>query len=197
MKEVNAGHHTFFSRQDCTPGLTVHFIATLKPGDTSCAKDTSTLSYPAVGRFPKVAGDARPAMVRAGSGDASTPEDRKVATVATAAVTDALRRGFIQSGPGEGPGLRGGTFKLSFGDSSATADLVKARFAKDVAVSGSADYGFASQAIDATVTVDGPGAEDGTLHITGIWFGFEVPTTVLKIDGTLGGRTVALKVPAS
>jgi pimeloyl-ACP methyl ester carboxylesterase len=197
VKVLNAGHHTFFSRQDCAPGLAVHFIATLKPGDTSCAKDTSTLSFPAIGRFAKTAADARQGTVQAGSGDASTADDRKVATVATAAVTDAFRRGFIQSGPFKGPGLRGGTFKLSFGNSSATADLTKARFAKDVAVSGSADYGFASQAIDGTVTVFGPGAEDGALHITGVWFGYGVPTTVLKVEGTLGGRTVALKVPAS
>ena len=197
MKVADAAHHTFFSRQDCTPALTVHFIAKLKPGDTSCAKDTSTLSYPGLGRFPVTAADARPATVQTGGGDASVPDDRKVATVAAAAVTDAFRRGFIQSSPGKGRGLRGGTFELSFGSSSASIDLTKARFAEDVAVTGSAEYGFASQAIDGTVTVHGPGGEDGTLHISGVWFGFGVPTTVLKVEGTLGGRNVALKVPAS
>jgi hypothetical protein len=47
------------------------------------------------------------------------------------------------------------------------------------------------------VTVNGPGVEDGNLHVTGVWFGFGVPNTVLKIHGTLDARHVALHVPAS
>lgn len=89
-----------------------------------------------------------------------------------------------------------GTFKVSFGDTAATLGISDARFARDVAVSGRADYGFESQAIDGSVTVDGPGAEDGKIDISGVWFGFGPPIKVFKIDGTIGGRTVALTVPA-
>jgi hypothetical protein len=43
--------------------------------------------------------------------------------------------------------------------------------------------------------VDGPGGEDGTLNVTGIWF--DVGATTLQITGDLGGRKVALFVPAT
>jgi pimeloyl-ACP methyl ester carboxylesterase len=197
---ANAGHHTatpLSGRFECSDAIIVHFIAKLRPGDTSCAPDANAVSYPGVGRFPLTADDARPAAVDHGRGDNSTPIDRKVATVATAAITDAFRRGFLQSEPVPGSGLRGGTFSINFGDAKATVQLSSARFAKDVAVSGSADYGYQSQAIDATVTIDGPKGEDGSLHVTGVWFGFGVPNTVLRIRGALCGRHVALRVPAT
>jgi hypothetical protein len=112
-------------------------------------------------------------------------------------MTDAFRRTFLQFEPSRGVGLRGGTFTPTFGNEDASVQLTNARFARDVAVSGTGVYGFESQAIDATVTVDGPGAEDGTLHVKGVWFGFGPPTTVLRIRGSLAGRRVALRVPAS
>ena len=195
---ANSGHHTATNtRSDCADPIIVHFIAKLRPGDTSCARVANAVSFPGVGRFALIADDARPAAVNQGDGDHSTPADRKVATVATAAITDAFRRSFIQSEQAPGVGLRGGTFSINFGDAKATVQLASARFAKDVAVSGTADYSYESQAIDATVTVDGPGSEDGTLHVTGVWFGFGVPNTVLQIRGSLCGRQVALQVPAT
>ena len=41
----------------------------------------------------------------------------------------------------------------------------------------------------------GPGAEDGSLHLTGVWLNPDA--TTLHIQGTLGGRTVSLSVPAT
>jgi pimeloyl-ACP methyl ester carboxylesterase len=197
---ANSGHQTAGSNRafDCSDPMIVHFIAKLEPGDTSCAKDTQTVSVPAVGRFALTADDARPAGVDPGSGDQSTATDRKVATVATAAVTDALRRAFINCD--SGVGLRGGTFDADcdFEHHILAIRLHHARFAEDVAVSGPAAYDVGpAQAIDGTVRVDGPGDEDGRLRVRGVWFGFGVPTTVLKVSGDLGGRSVALRVPAS
>ncbi len=60
---------------------------------------------------------------------------------------------------GRRAGLRGGTFAIRFGGDWATVELSSARFAKDVAVSGIADYGFGRQAIDATVTGQAANAE--------------------------------------
>lgn len=198
VKIRGAGHHTFFSAMSCADPMIVRFIRKRKPGNTRCArKFPSKNSFPAVGRFPLTAADAREAAVNDGGVDQSTSTDRKVATAASAAITDAFRRTFLQSQTGPGPGLRGGTFTSSFGADSATAQLASARFTTDVAVSGTADYLFQNQAIDATVTVDGPGSEDGNLDVNGVWFGFGIPTTTLDVTGTLHGRSVSLTVPAS
>jgi pimeloyl-ACP methyl ester carboxylesterase len=194
---ANAQHHTLFSSMQCADPIIVNFIAKLRPGDTSCSRDTKRESFPSVGRFARTAADARPAAVDPGHGDQSTRLDRKVATVSAAAVTDAFRRAFLQPNPSTGPGLRSGTFTTSFDDAGASVDLSNARFAMDVGVSGTATYGFSSEVIDAPITVNGPGAEDGTLHIRGIWFGFFHPTTVFRVRGTLDSRHVAVQIPAS
>jgi pimeloyl-ACP methyl ester carboxylesterase len=196
---ANAAHHTATpssGRSHCSDGIVVNFIAKLKPGDTSCARSTGLVSYPAVGRFPLIADDARPAKAAPGGQDHSTRTDRKVATVATAAVTDALRRTFLDFELVTGVGLRGGTFRVVPGQAGLTDKLHGVRFARDVAVSGSAGYPFDTESIDATLAVHGPGAEDGTLHVTGIWFPFFHRTTVLRIGGSIAGRRVALRVPA-
>jgi hypothetical protein len=152
---------------------------------------------PSVGRFAPTAADARRA--RRGAGDHSTRTDRKVATVATAAVTDALRRTFLRGGPGAGVGLRGGTFTddLNAEQTALVETLNGVRFSRDVAVTGVSNYVFDGESIDATISVDGPAGEDGTLHVSGVWFGTSHAATVLEVEGTLGSRSVALRVPAS
>jgi pimeloyl-ACP methyl ester carboxylesterase len=192
----NSGHHVATNiRFECAAGMIVSFIEGFTPGDTSCARDPVS-RFPAVGRFADHAADARQAKVDPGHGDASTALDRRVATVATAAITDAFRRTFASTGE-SGVGLRGGTYDISFLDAGPHLDLHGVRFANDVAVSGGADYPFDTEEIDATVSVDGPGAEDGSLHVNGVWFGFAHPTTTFTVEGTIGGRNVALTVPAS
>jgi hypothetical protein len=54
---------------------------------------------------------------------------------------------------------------------------------------------FDTDAIDAQLTVDGPAAENGSLHLTGVWLNPDA--TTLHIQGTLGGRTVSVSVPAT
>ena len=71
------------------------------------------------------------------------------------------------------------------------------RFTTDVAVSGESSYTWNAQLLEASVTVEGPGAEDGQLQISGVWYGFGVPTTVLQVTGTIGGRQVSVTTPAS
>jgi hypothetical protein len=139
--------------------------------------------------------DSRPA--KPGPGDHSTGSDRKLATAATAAVTDALRRTFLDFELGSGVGLRGGTFTVEPGDTGIANKLNGVRFARDVAVSGTADYTFETESIDATITVHGPDAVDGTLHVTGVWLAALHQASVLKVNGQLGGRSVSLRVPAT
>ncbi len=62
--------------------------------------------WPAVGRFPIFARDARPARVDPAGHNQIGLAERKVVTVALAAATDALQRSII--GGGTGVGLRAG-----------------------------------------------------------------------------------------
>ena len=192
MEIANTGHHTIFSwRSQCAVEIVASFLATLKPGDTSCAAKPD-LAFPAVGRFPLVAKDAVPADV-AGRKDRSSRLDRKVAAVVAAAVTDAFNHGLMT---GEsGVGLRGGSFAIEFGDEGASVDLDAIRFASDVAISGHATRAWETGVIDAQVTVDGPRGEDGTLRVTGAWT--QPGATTLRIDGRIGRRAIALSVPAT
>jgi pimeloyl-ACP methyl ester carboxylesterase len=192
----NSGHHTMVDgRAQCAAFLVAHFIGTLELGAAGCASDPR-FRVPAVGRFPLTAAGARPA--ERARGDRSTTLGRKVAAVVAAAVTDTFRRAILSQGPGSGVGLRGGSFSqdLNAEQNGVLATLAGVRFAGDVAVSGEANYLFEAEALDATITVDGPGAEDGTLHVTGVWFATGHEATRLRITGTLGGRSVALRVPA-
>ena len=123
------------------------------------------------------------------------PADRRVAFVAADTVTDALRRVFTVGGTDHGRGLRGGTVTGEFSQDGLDGALDDARFAEDVGVTGTLLYAFATESIDADVTVDGPGTT-GSLRIQGRWNTFAGDVTVLTIDGTLGGRAVSLSVPA-
>jgi pimeloyl-ACP methyl ester carboxylesterase len=191
---ANTGHHTVFaSPNGCAAGIVQHFLVTSEPGDTSCATNTGS-AYPAVGRFPAVADRARPAVPEAGATDRSRRRDRQVAAVAAAAVTDAYRRTLLSFAPA-GAGLRGGTFEAAFDDTGATVDLSGARFAADVSVTGRASRPWESGAIDATIRGDGSGDHDGNLRVAGVWFAPGAAT--LTIRGTLGGRRVSLRVPAT
>jgi hypothetical protein len=196
---ANSGHLAADgARSDCAVPIIMHFIAELGPGDTSCARNAGAASFPGVGRFARTAKRARPARIAPDSQDRSWRLDRRVARVATGAITDALRRAILQPEPSNGVGLRGGTFDApSFDDAGATVKLHGARFARDVAVTGTDKYLFQTQSIDARVTVDGPRGEDGALQVKGVWFGLGTPTTVLRVRGSLAGRRVALLVPAT
>jgi pimeloyl-ACP methyl ester carboxylesterase len=192
---ANAQHHVFFTAPQCSQPIIVRFLRSGHTGETGCAKrNTDLFSFPGVGRFPLVAADGPAAMPH--GQDASTLADRRVAAVATAAVTDAFRRGFGPAPVETGAGLRGGTFTIAFGN-RAVVRMSGVRWTNDVAVSGRGTYTFPPQRLDATVRVAGPGHEDGHLRIGGVWFGFGVKTTVLDVRGTLDGRHISVTVPGS
>jgi hypothetical protein len=170
---TSSGHHVLFnSRGDCAVELIVNFIKALDPGDTSCAPD-SPIVWAGVAEFPRRAHGAK-----------------QVARVAAATVTDAIRRSFRQDVP-NGVGLRGGTYKGKFGDSGETLRLKRARFARNLAVTGKVEYkGYMT--VDARVRL--AGAFKGRVHVRGLW---AAPgATTLKITGKVNGRKVSLSVPA-
>jgi pimeloyl-ACP methyl ester carboxylesterase len=187
---AGAGHLSLFWSQ-CALNLALGFIETLQLGDTSCAK-TPEIVWSALGRFPPLAADARPAAVDPNGQNQIGLHERKVMTVAVATATDALQRSFI--GSGNGVGLRAGTFSTDYGDGSIwTTTLTNCAFSEDVTVNGTVTWNYYG-AFVADLTLSGSGTAGGTLHIEGTW---QAPGPVgnFNVSGTLGGKQVAVLVP--
>jgi hypothetical protein len=184
-----AGHETVFWTQ-CADNLASQFIETLQVPDTSCASTPETV-WPAVGRFPLYAKDARPAKVDPSGQNQIGLQERKVATVTVATATDALQRSLI--GSGTGVGVRGGTFQTNYGATAWTTTLTGCAFAEDVIVNGTVTWDVFG-ALTADLTVSGSGTAGGTLHVEGTW---QAPGPVgnFTVSGTLGGEQVAVLVP--
>jgi hypothetical protein len=185
---AEAGHVTI-SWTQCASNLTLQFIETLQVGDTSCA-DTPETVWPAVGRFPLLADEARPADINPNGNNQIGLAERRVVTVAVAAATDAMQRSIL--GSGNGVGLRAGTFHTDYGATAWTTTLNDCAFSEDVTVNGTVTWGFFSFVAD--LTVSGSGTAGGTLHVDGTWL---APGAVgnFKITGMLGSQRVAVLVP--
>lgn len=186
-----AGHETA-NFGSCGITLITNFIETLQPGDTSCANTPETV-WPAVGRFPYQAKDARPAAVDPSGVNQAGTRERKTVSVAVATAIDALQRSLINGG--DGVGLRSGTFHTDyFGPTTiTTTTLTNCVFATDVIVNGTILWGY-DGSIVADLDVSGSGTAGGTLHVSGF---FETPGPVgnFSVTGTLGGKQVATLVP--
>jgi len=127
----------------CASRIARRFVKVLDAGDTSCAariKEVRTVDH-----FPGTAADAEAARSRAG--DESRPTERRAAAVAAAMVADAIQRWSINYS-GKSRGLRGGRWSWR-GDDTVEFRFDRARFAADVAVSGSATWERASGAVRA------------------------------------------------
>jgi pimeloyl-ACP methyl ester carboxylesterase len=187
---AEAGHETIVWTQ-CSALLQSQFFETLQVGDTSCTQTPETF-WPALGRFPRVAAEARPAEVDPNGNNQIGEAERKVVTVAVATAVDALKRTTI--GSGNGVGLRAGTFQTSFdADGNQITTLTNCSFAKDVTVNGTVTWGTDLSFV-ADLTVSGSGTTGGTLHVEGTW---QAPGPVgeFKISGTLDDRQVAVLEP--
>ena len=190
VEVTEAGHETITWTQ-CAANLQSQFFETLQVGDTSCTNTPETI-WPALGRFPLVAADARPAEIDPGGGNRVGLQERKVVTVAVATAIDALKRTTI--GSGNGVGLRAGTFQTNVDmNGNQTTSLTDCAFATDVTVNGTLTWG-SDLSFVADLTVSGTGTAGGTLHVEGTW---EAPGPVgkFKVSGALGGRQVAVLVP--
>lgn len=188
---VPEGDHEPTQSNQCALGIANHFLETLQVGDTTCLSVPETI-WPATGRFPAVAPDARPAEIDPGGDNQIEEAERKVVTVAVATAIDALKRSTI--GSGNGVGLRAGTFQTSWDtNGNQTTTLTNCAFANDVTVNGTLTWGTDFSFV-ADLTVGGTGTAGGTLHVEGTW---EAPGPVGKfnISGTLGGKNVRVLVP--
>jgi pimeloyl-ACP methyl ester carboxylesterase len=190
VKVAEAGHITILWSQ-CVANLEANFFETLQVGDTTCTKTPETVSA-AVGRFPLVAADAKPAEIDPSGNNKIGEQERKVVTVSVATAIDALKRSTI--GSGSGVCLRSGTFQSSVdANGNQTTTLSNCVFASDVTINGSMVWGLDLSFVG-DLSVSGAGTAGGTLHVEG---SFEAPGPVgsFKLSGMLGGRTVAVLVP--
>ncbi len=187
--------HTPHGWSGCARLITQRFLETLRTGGTGCARNPSFVAA-AVSETPRRASVATPATRLAR--DDSRALDRRVSAVAVRTVLDAWLRSFrIPGSVADGTGLRGGDFDFdydSFGD-HAVVHLDRARFARDVTVTGRSRRSYADNGVHLSVRVDGPGRHDGRLRAHGSW-GFGPPFRAVEVTGTLGGRSVHLSVPA-
>ena len=142
---AEAGHPSLVW-SSCAVKLASEFIRTLRFDKTICDAGTPDVVWPAVGRFPRFARDARPAEVDVTGGNKIGIHERKVVTVAVAAATDALQRTVVGF-TADGAGLRGGTFQTEYGDwTTWTLTLAGCAFAEDVTVTGTVAYDPSSPA---------------------------------------------------
>lgn len=187
------GGHPPGAFSPCSPRIYEQFVATLDAGDTSCVH-VGDADRPAVGVFPRRIDDAPPAGRR--RGDRSHGRQRRLATVVWGTVQDALRQSFRLDDPskGTGAGLRGGTFAetFDFAHGAQHLDLHGLRLSADVAVDGRVDV--AEGDLSATLAVTSPGG--GNVRLRGRWFTPARAAGVIRVDGRLGGRRVALSTPA-
>ena len=188
---VAAAGHVTAAWTLCAANLESQFLETLQVGDTSCTETPETV-WPAVGRFPLIAADARAAEIDPAGMNEIAAAERKVVTVAVATAIDALKRSTL--GGGNGVGLRAGTFQSTVdANGNQTTSLENCSFATDVIVNGTVMWG-SDRSLVADLTVSGSSNAGGTLHIAGA---FEAPGPVgsFNVSGTLGGRKVAVLVP--
>ncbi len=138
-------------RDGCAAPLVRRFVRRLSAGDTSCASRVAEVRV--VETFPRRAAAAAGAEPR--TGDRSTVRARRAAAVAAATVADAIQRWTLNYG-GTSRGLRGGRWSWS-GDRFVRFRLRKARFARDVPVSGRATWSLDSGAVRADLRLPGRG----------------------------------------
>jgi pimeloyl-ACP methyl ester carboxylesterase len=176
----------------CVSVIVRQFLGTRSAGDTSCAHHVPAQYV--VPAFPASVGTA-PQAAPAGTSDHSTMLDRQAAWVATETIGDALERWYNLTG-GPGHGLYGGLFNVSGGYYSYGPLVLRfksARFVPNLNVSGTAQWNRTSSQLKAQLSLTGPHGLKGNLQI-------EWPTNktgaIASEKGTIGGQSVALKMPA-
>jgi pimeloyl-ACP methyl ester carboxylesterase len=164
-------------RDDCAQPMVRRFVRALSAGDTSCAGQIAEVRT--VDAFPRRAAAAEPARPRAG--DRSRVGARRVAAVAAATVADAIQRWQLNSG-GADRGLRGGRWSYT-GERIVRFRFRRARFARDVPVSGSATWRLSDGAVRARLRLSRRG------RLRARW-STQRSLAVAALDGRLGGRTL-------
>ncbi len=182
---VNALAH---ARADCGAIVVRQFVADLAAGDTSCAQ-----AVPAVRLLPgfvRRVAELEPAT--AGTGNAAGRGALQAVLAALLTAGDAMARA-PEIAPGRGVGLRGGRFSVSQTATGYRLKLRGARWAEDLAVSGSVDWPF--RAGPAQATLDLAGVAGLTGRIEARWTEGQ-PLSTAQVRGLVGGQAVVAELTA-
>jgi pimeloyl-ACP methyl ester carboxylesterase len=193
---ANAGHVTTFWNP-CAQAIALHFLTTLRTGDTRCASDTTgamhnpftnatgKLQLQGLASFPASVRDAQPAHpTRPPSG---TRLDLRIANVAWLTASDAVYRLPRMTGV-TGRGLRGGSYTVSRDKHGTRITYHRAKFVNDEYVSGQATLTTANR-FYGTLSIVAPDGGVGTLHIDAILWDPAHPRA--SITGVIGGTPIA------
>jgi pimeloyl-ACP methyl ester carboxylesterase len=184
VETANTIHISALADRDaCAEPMVRRFIRTLSAGDTSCAGRIAEVRV--VDRFPRRAADAAPATPRAG--DRSTRAARRLAAVAAATVADAFERWMVNFS-GADRGLRGGRWSYT-GDAVVRFRFRRARFARDVPISGTATWRMSDGAARASLRLPGHG------RLRARW-SMQRRLAVATLSGRLDGRRLRARMLA-
>ncbi len=177
------------ARSDCGMAIVRRFMATLTPGDTSCAASVPRLRL--VPRFATQARDLEPAVGLPGN-EAAAPFLR-VAAAAVSTVGDVLARANDNTS-GRGMGLRGGTVGIVRDATGVHLTLDRVRWVDDIAVSGSVDRSLARQgSVRAVLRLSDT---DGAVGRLTLGWKEGVDHASARISGSLGQTRVEARSPA-
>jgi pimeloyl-ACP methyl ester carboxylesterase len=188
VEVLNSLHVTaLYDKDDCASRIYVRFVATLDPGNTSCAQRIAEQHL--VPAFPLRLADV--AAAEPASGDASRAGDRRLAAAAAATAADVLARWWVNY-DGTSVGLRGGTWSYE-GDDPVVFDLAQVELVPNVKVSGMVRWSVAAGTLTARVTARAP---DGTSADLRISWSTREQRAVATIRGDVAGRRLVATMPA-
>ncbi len=188
VKLVNSFHVTaLYDRDLCASVIYAHFVATLDPGDTSCAAEIAEPHL--VPSFPRSPDDVEPA--RSESGDRSTRLDRRLAAATAATVADVVAR-WIVNYDGTSVGLRGGRWSYQ-GDDPVVFELDRVEQVPGVAVTGKVRWRIADGSVTANVSLRAGGGVAGQLRIE---WSTRAQLAQATLTGDVDGRRLAASMPA-
>lgn len=175
------------ARSACGAMLVRRFLDTLATGDESCAA-----AVPAVRLVPVFARRVHelPPAKSAVQSQAGA-EDLRVVTAALLTAEDAIARA-VADGPGNGAGLRGGTFTAAAAGEGYRLELRSLRWTEDVSASGSIDWPGRSGIVHAHLDLETPEGR-GTLSLS---WPQGVSGARAAAEGSIGGHSLAAEGPA-
>lgn len=170
------------ARSACGAQIARNFLASLSPGDESCAAAIAPVRL--VARFARAVGELDAARPLAGN-QATEAQLREVSAVLLTC-EDAISRA-VDYGDGTQVGLRGGSFTARAAGEGYRLRLSALRWTQDLAVSGRIDWPGHGGVVHADVTVAGSGSGSLTLS----W-----PQGVDGAQASARGRLAGLQVNA-
>jgi pimeloyl-ACP methyl ester carboxylesterase len=176
------------ARSQCGAKIVRDFLETLQVVDASCAQAVPEMRL--VPRFAKRLHELDPAPALA----SNAGSDEQLRAVAAALLTagDAVVRA-PEVAPGNGVGLRGGTYSVTESKGAYRITLKDLRWTEDLAVSGTVDVPWYTGQAHAALQLRGEPELSGTLEAD---WPEGTPLANAEVYGTLGGRPVAAKLPA-